>query len=226
MLGFGIGEIILILVVAVIVLGPDKLPSAIVEIIKVIRVLKKTVQDAKDTLDKEVNLSELKREADEYKEKLQNSLDVTKEIKDIKLVEDIKQDMNDIQQLFKDYEPKSIQFDSLQSHDNIATNNKITESTPKILDSDSTQTMQNSHTKDSSESPKESSQKPIANNEFINNKNIIQEHLYQENSETNNHINHTKTQISKSSLTENVSDTIKTTNKDFKSSLFQTRKEY
>ncbi len=112
MLGFGIGEIILIIIVAVIVLGPDKLPNAIIEITKIWKVLKNTIQDAKETIDREVNLAELKREAQEYKEKLENSVDISKEIKDANLVSEIQQDMNDIKHLFQDYQPRDVVFDS------------------------------------------------------------------------------------------------------------------
>ncbi|MCI5787571.1 Sec-independent protein translocase protein TatB [Helicobacter trogontum] len=121
MLGFGIGEIILIVVVAIIVLGPDKLPNALIEMARFVRVVKKTMQDAKDTIDREVNLAEIKKEAQAYKEKLEHSVDISKEIKDADLVNEIQKDMNDIQHLFKDYNPKPIQLDT-------QTNNAETES--------------------------------------------------------------------------------------------------
>lgn len=121
MLGFGIGEIILIVVVAIIVLGPDKLPNALIEMTRFVRVVKKTMQDAKDTIDREVNLAEIKKEAQAYKEKLEHSVDISKEIKDADLVNEIQKDMNDIQHLFKDYNPKPIQLDA-------QTNNAETES--------------------------------------------------------------------------------------------------
>lgn len=123
MLGLGIGEIILLLVVAIIVLGPDKLPNAIIEVAKFFRVIKKTMQDARDTLDREVNLSELKREADEYKEKLQNTIDVTKDVKDAHLIQDIKNDMNDIEHLFADFEPKIVRPNEQKKDSNIDSKN-------------------------------------------------------------------------------------------------------
>lgn len=113
MLGFGLGEIILIVVVAIIVLGPDKLPNALVEIVKTIRVIKKTINDAKETLDKEINIAELKREAQEYKDKLERSVSLDsigyKEIsEDIK---EIKKDMNDVEHLFRDYKPRGVDIE-------------------------------------------------------------------------------------------------------------------
>ncbi len=112
MLGFGIGEIILIVIVAIIVLGPDKLPNAIIEVTKIIKVIKNTIHDAKETIDREVNLAELKKDAQEYKERLEHSVDISKEMKDVNLVTEIQKDMNDIQHLFQDYKPQKIDIDS------------------------------------------------------------------------------------------------------------------
>ncbi len=127
MLGFGIGEIILIAIVAIIVLGPDKLPNALIEMAKFIRIIKKTVQDAKETLDREVNLAEIKKEAQAYKEKLEQSADISKDIKEANLIGEIQKDMNDIQHLFQDYQPKPVQLDT-QSQQAKETTHKQTDS--------------------------------------------------------------------------------------------------
>ena len=126
--------IVLIIIVAIIVLGPDKLPNAIIEIAKILRVFKKAVHDAKETLDREVNLAELKREADEYKAKLEQGIDISKDIKDAKLIDDIKQDMNDIQHLFENYQPKPVQLDSAITN-NIESQTTITENMQSSHDS-------------------------------------------------------------------------------------------
>ena len=78
MFGVGIFEILVILVVAVIFLGPDKLPQAIVDITKFLRAVKKTINDAKDTFDKEVQISELKKEALEYKKLFEDNVNAAK----------------------------------------------------------------------------------------------------------------------------------------------------
>lgn len=144
MLGFGIGEIILIVIVAIVVLGPDKLPNALIEMAKFIRVVKKTMQDAKETIDREVNLAEIKREAQAYKERLEKSADISKDLKDANLIDDIQKDMNDIQHLFRDYQPKSLDID-LQTKDeaeNEAENAKDTES-PNTKDFVNSETSKN-----------------------------------------------------------------------------------
>ncbi len=62
MFGVGFSEILMIAIVAVIFLGPDKLPGAMVEIAKFIKKAKSAVTDAKESLNSELNLEELKKE--------------------------------------------------------------------------------------------------------------------------------------------------------------------
>lgn len=61
------GEIIIILIVAVLVLGPEKLPGTAVQIAKILKALKRQVDDAKESIEKEIRVSEIKKEADKYK---------------------------------------------------------------------------------------------------------------------------------------------------------------
>lgn len=67
MFGMGFFEIFMIAVVAIIFLGPEKLPKAFVDVAKFLRAIKKTMEDAKDSLDKEINLDKIKEEALAYK---------------------------------------------------------------------------------------------------------------------------------------------------------------
>jgi sec-independent protein translocase protein TatB len=57
MFGMGFMEILLIAIIAIIALGPDKLPTAMVQIAKFIKKLKSGLDDAKSTLDSELNIS-------------------------------------------------------------------------------------------------------------------------------------------------------------------------
>lgn len=61
------GEIIIILIVAILVLGPEKLPSTAVQIAKILKALKRQIDDAKESIEKEIRVSEIKKEADKYK---------------------------------------------------------------------------------------------------------------------------------------------------------------
>ncbi|MBZ7970084.1 Sec-independent protein translocase subunit TatB [Campylobacter sp. RM3125] len=67
------GEIIIILVVAILVLGPDKLPEAIVQVAKILKALKKNIDDAKSSIEKEIRINELKEEAKKYKDEFSSS---------------------------------------------------------------------------------------------------------------------------------------------------------
>ena len=67
MFGMGFMEIFLILVIAIMALGPEKLPSAAVDMVKFFRKFKNGLNDAKTTIDNELNIAELKDEAEKFK---------------------------------------------------------------------------------------------------------------------------------------------------------------
>lgn len=64
MFGMGFSEILLVLIVAVIALGPEKLPTAAVEIAKFFKKFKSGVDEAKATIDQELNITAMKQEAE------------------------------------------------------------------------------------------------------------------------------------------------------------------
>ncbi len=81
MFGMGFMEILLIAIIAIIALGPEKLPKAMVEIARFIKKFKSGIEDAKSTLDNELNISEMKAEAQRYKaqiEEAKSSLELIK----------------------------------------------------------------------------------------------------------------------------------------------------
>jgi sec-independent protein translocase protein TatB len=69
----GFMEIFLIAVVAIIALGPEKLPTAMIEIAKFLKKFKSGVEDAKSTLDNELNITEMKAEAAKYKAQIEDA---------------------------------------------------------------------------------------------------------------------------------------------------------
>ena len=73
MFGMGIMEIFLIAIVAIIALGPEKLPTAMVQIAKFLNKLKTGISDAKTTLDNELNISEMKEEANKFKAQIEET---------------------------------------------------------------------------------------------------------------------------------------------------------
>ncbi len=70
MFGMGFTEIMIIAVIAILFLGPDKLPSAMVDIAKFFRNAKNTLGTVKESLEQEMNVSEIKEEALAYKKEL------------------------------------------------------------------------------------------------------------------------------------------------------------
>ncbi len=93
MFGMGFTEILLIALVAVIALGPEKLPTAMVQVAKFINKFKTGVADAKATLDNELNISEMKAEANKFKAQIEDSK--TSLIADTKIDLGLKDIMND-----------------------------------------------------------------------------------------------------------------------------------
>jgi sec-independent protein translocase protein TatB len=81
MFGMGFTEILMIAIVAIIFLGPDKLPSAMVKVARFIKSTKKALTEAKNAIDKEMQIAELKEEALNYKAKLEEA---TNELKGFK----------------------------------------------------------------------------------------------------------------------------------------------
>jgi len=94
MFGMGFMEILFIAIVAILFLGPDKLPGAMVDIAKFIKNMKNAIGDAKRTLDEEVNIEELKREALGYKAKLDEANHELQGFKNLNPMNDIKESMN------------------------------------------------------------------------------------------------------------------------------------
>ncbi len=83
MFGIGFTEIILISIIAILFLGPDKLPEAMVQMAKFIKNVKKTVGDAKSSLEEEMQIADLKDEAMNYKKQLDSATSELRSFKNI-----------------------------------------------------------------------------------------------------------------------------------------------
>ncbi len=99
MFGIGIFELLVILIVAIIALGPNKLPQTIIDIVKFFRAVRKTMAEAKESFDKEIELSEIKQEALKYKNTISNEVD--KLTQDMKLDELRELNINDLSDSLK-----------------------------------------------------------------------------------------------------------------------------
>jgi len=87
MFGIGFTEILLIAVIAILFLGPDKLPEAMVQIAKLIKSVKQTVTEAKSSLEEEMRITQLKEEALSYKRELDSATEELRGFKNIDLDE-------------------------------------------------------------------------------------------------------------------------------------------
>ena len=84
MFGMGFTEIMIIAVIAILFLGPDKLPSAMIDIAKFLRNAKNTIGSVKDSLEEEMNVKDIKEEALAYKKELLEAGDKIKSAADVK----------------------------------------------------------------------------------------------------------------------------------------------
>lgn len=73
MFGMGFTEILLIAVVAILFLGPDKLPEAMVQIAKFFNSFKKSINEVKMSFEEEIHMKELKEEALSYKREIEGA---------------------------------------------------------------------------------------------------------------------------------------------------------
>ena len=89
MFGIGFTELLLVSIIAILFLGPDKLPDAMIQMAKFIKSVKKTIGEAKSSLEEEMKIADLKDDALKYKEQLDNATNELKSFKNIDLNDEI-----------------------------------------------------------------------------------------------------------------------------------------
>jgi sec-independent protein translocase protein TatB len=104
MFGLGFTEILLIAIIAILFLGPDKLPDAMVKIAKFMKSVKKAVGDAKSSLEEEMKIADLKEEALSYKKQLDEATDELKGFKNVGInpIDEINDAMNSAKKSFSE----------------------------------------------------------------------------------------------------------------------------
>ena len=122
MFGMSLGEILVIAIIAILFIGPDKLPETMVKIAKFFKSFKQTVHETKESIEKEMHLSELKEEALSYRKELDDAVNSYKLDSDINIVNDIKQELIEVDEDLRD-----IRFDPLED----TQSDTPIESTPK-----------------------------------------------------------------------------------------------
>jgi len=96
MFGMSFGEILIIAIIAILFIGPDKLPDTMVKIAKFFRSFKKSIHEVKDSIEQEVHLAELKEEAISYKEQLEKSVQEIKGDTTVNVIDDLQDGFADI----------------------------------------------------------------------------------------------------------------------------------
>ncbi|EII8307649.1 Sec-independent protein translocase subunit TatB [Campylobacter jejuni] len=121
------GEIIVILVVAILVLGPDKLPEAIVQIAKILKAVKRNIDDAKSSIEKEIRINDLKEEAKKYKDEFSSTNENIRKKLSFEEFDDLKRDILDKTKV-------DLTFDSRDDNtkNNLSGQNLNTEEKPNI----------------------------------------------------------------------------------------------
>jgi len=93
MFGMGFAEILIIGVMAILFLGPDKLPETMIQIAKFFKSVKTTVASAKNSIEEELHIEEIKKEANSYKQQL---TDATNDIKKTTGLADLNDEMKEL----------------------------------------------------------------------------------------------------------------------------------
>lgn len=84
MFGMGFTEILIILIIAILFLGPDKLPGAMIDIAKFFKNTKNAIGSMKDSFEHEIESSGIKAEALAYKKELESAQEQLSKVGDIK----------------------------------------------------------------------------------------------------------------------------------------------
>ncbi len=93
MFGMGFAEMLIIGVIAILFLGPDKLPETMVQIAKFFKSVKTTIATAKNSIEEELHIAEIKEEANSYKRQL---TEASAELDRMTDVEGIKSEMRQL----------------------------------------------------------------------------------------------------------------------------------
>ena len=76
-------------------LGPDKLPEAIVQIAKILKAVKRNIDDAKSSIEKEIRINDLKEEAKKYKDEFSSTNENIRKKLSFEEFDDLKRDILD-----------------------------------------------------------------------------------------------------------------------------------
>ncbi|PID48334.1 MAG: twin-arginine translocase subunit TatB [Proteobacteria bacterium] len=122
MFGMSFTEILVIAIIAILFLGPEKLPNTMVQIAKFFKTFKKSINDAKSSIEQEMNIQELKEETRKYKEsfeKTKNDVKKKLSLEELDEIKKTKQSVNEtIESLKEDFgKPKKKKSEKKEKKD-------------------------------------------------------------------------------------------------------------
>lgn len=115
MFGMGIGEILVIAIIAIIFLGPEKLPEAMVKGAKFFKSFKNSINDVKSSFEQEMKIQELKDEALTYKKKLDEAATSVRKVITFDELEEIKKTTQGVNDSLKELESSVKESASLET---------------------------------------------------------------------------------------------------------------
>jgi sec-independent protein translocase protein TatB len=104
MFGMGFSEILVIAIIAILFLGPDKLPDAMVKVAKFFKSFKNSINDVKSSFEQEMKIQELKEEALTYKKKLDEAATSARKVITFDELEEIKKTTSSVNDSLKEIE--------------------------------------------------------------------------------------------------------------------------
>lgn len=115
MFGMGVGEILVIAIIAIIFLGPEKLPEAMVKGAKFFKSFKNSINDVKSSFEQEMKIQELKDEALTYKKKLDEAATSVRKVITFDELEEIKKTTQGVNDSLKELESSVKESASLET---------------------------------------------------------------------------------------------------------------
>ena len=131
MFGLGFTEILLIAIVALLFIGPDKLPDTMKQIARTFGKLKRAFDDTKETIQNELRVDDLRQEALGYRQQIEKAKEdlsafknvaqkEAQELKSAAAIEDKKfkpKDINDDADLWDELEEAEKEFEKLEKQE-------------------------------------------------------------------------------------------------------------
>lgn len=137
MFGIGMPELLLLLAIALIVIGPKKLPDLAKSLGRAMREFKKATNEFKETIQIDEDLSDVKKAFDGLGEDIKDSVSLKKETAEFKRPDESKSDEGDVDQNGKEAEG-AVKEDKLENVKQTVDELKATDRTASEDESEST----------------------------------------------------------------------------------------